>query len=139
MAPYLKNAYLAYRHTKESLIHSKGEETVKRIEAIVGTGDLVGIREALREIGVRTVRVTESDDEKVPVLVSVSSRRGGTGSELPAKSKVSVVVSDDLADRVILMLLANAKEGEVDDGDGFASSIEHVVRLEAEGFFEDVI
>lgn len=112
---------------------------MKRIEAIVGTGELGSIRDALREIGVRTMRVTEVEEDLVPVFQNTVGRAAEPEHEPAQKSRVGVVVPDDLADRVILVFLANLREGGIDDGSGFVSSIEHVVRLEAEGFFEDVI
>ncbi|MCL4538357.1 MAG: P-II family nitrogen regulator [Bacteroidetes bacterium] len=112
---------------------------MKRIEAIVGLNELGAVREALREIGIRTMRVTDVEEEMVPVLNLVAGRKSGPEPGHSGKAKISVVVSDKLADRVILMLLANLREGVVYDGGGLVSSIEHVVRLEAEGFFEDVI
>lgn len=110
---------------------------MRKVEAVLETGELPDVREALREIGVRTMRVSEVKEELVYVDKSGPWERAA--EEGGSKSRLSIIVPDDEADRVILTLLGALKGGGIDDGSRFVSSIEHVVRLEATGFFDDVI
>ena len=110
---------------------------MRKIEAIIETSELPELREALREVGVRTIRVSEA--ELVPVFAGGSGSRHEADDEREWKSGVSMVVPDEAADRVVLTLLATVKGGGIDDGKKFVSSIEYVVRLEATGFFDDVL
>ncbi len=112
---------------------------MRKIEAIVETDELGGLRDALRELGVKTMRVSEVKGEDAP------SRRREIGRQLEnevkpfPRAKVGVVVPDDMTDRVILTLMGVTREGGVRDGEAFVSSIEEVVRLEAEGFFDGLL
>lgn len=112
---------------------------MKKIEAIVQNAELSDIRYALREIGVRTIRVTEVVDELVPVYGKGFGRQVQEEAEAHTRSKISVVVPDDEADRVVLTLVSTLKAGGIDDGSSFVSSIEYVVHLEASGFFDDIL
>jgi nitrogen regulatory protein PII len=112
---------------------------MRRIEAIVETDELGDLRDALRELGVRTMRVTEVKRDE-----SLSPRREtGTQSadqvKRSQKTMVGVVVPDDLTDRLILTLMGVTREGGVRDGEAFVSSIEQIVRLEADGFFDGLL
>jgi nitrogen regulatory protein P-II 1 len=111
---------------------------MKKIEAIVKNAELSDVRYALREIGVRTIRVTELAEELVPVYDHGAGRQIEEVAETRTRSKISVVVPDDEADGVVLALVSTLKDGGIGDGNSFVSSIEYVVRLEAPGFFFDV-
>lgn len=110
-----------------------------KIEAVVETRELADVRDALREMGVRTMRVTEATEVPVPVGQATGGHFAGEDGEVHAKARVSVVVPDDLTDRVILTLLAIVKGGGIDEEGRFVSSIEHVVRLESAGFFDNFL
>lgn len=111
---------------------------MKKIEAMVEAEELADIRDALREMGVRTIRVAEVAEEPAFVEDFASGDFTTGDSEVRAKVRISVVVPDDLTDRVILTLLASVKGGGVDTEGAFVSSIQHVVRLEAAGYFDDI-
>lgn len=102
---------------------------MKKIEAIIRPFRLDDVREALGEIGVRGMTLTE--------VKGYGRQKGHTelyrGSEyqidfLP-KIKVEVVVADDLADRVVDTIMKAAKTGQVGDGKIFIYAIEDVVRV----------
>lgn len=112
---------------------------MKKIEAIVETGKLADIREALRDVGIRSMRVTGAAE--IAAAAGNAAMKSHEEDELHAHSKarISVVVPDDMTDKVLLTLLANVKRGGTDDGEPFLSSIEHVVRLEAAGLLDGII
>lgn len=112
---------------------------MKKIEAIVEIEEIGEVRDALREMGITTMRVSEVNEERVLVVHDRIGRSPEVDALERPRVRISVVVPDDLTDSVILMLLSIVKSGGIDDGKNFVSAIEHVVRLEAAGFFDGVI
>ena len=102
---------------------------MKKIEAIIRPFRIDDVREALAEIGVKGMTLTE--------VKGYGRQKGHTelyrGSEyqidfLP-KIKLEVVVSDALADKVVDTILKTAKTGQVGDGKIFISTVEDAVRV----------
>ena len=106
-----------------------GVRRVKKIEAIIKPFKLDEVKEALHEIGVSGITVTEAK--------GFGRQKGHTelyrGAEyvvdfLP-KVKLEVVVDDALADRVVEAICAAAQTGRIGDGKIFISNIEGAVRI----------
>ena len=102
---------------------------VKKIEAIIKPFKLDEVKEALHEVGVSGITVTEAK--------GFGRQKGHTelyrGAEyvvdfLP-KVKLEVVVDDALADRVVEAICAAAQTGRIGDGKIFISNIEGAVRI----------
>ncbi len=102
---------------------------MKLITAIVKPFKLDDVREALSEIGVQGITVTE--------VKGFGRQKGHTelyrGAEyvvdfLP-KVKVDVAVGADLVDQVIEAISKAANTGKIGDGKIFVTSIEQVVRI----------
>ena len=102
---------------------------MKKIEAVVKPFKLDEVREALSEIGVTGLTVTE--------VKGFGRQKGHTelyrGAEyvvdfLP-KVKVEVAVTDELVDRVIEAISAAAKTGKVGDGKIFVTELVQVYRI----------
>ena len=102
---------------------------MKKIEAIVKPFKLDEVREALSEVGVTGLTVTE--------VKGFGRQKGHTeiyrGAEytvnfLP-KIKIEVVVADDRADRVVEAIAAAAKTGQIGDGKIFVINLDHAVRI----------
>ena len=111
-----------------SLSHA-GNSLMKKIEAIVRPFRIDDVREALGEIGVKGMTLTE--------VKGYGRQKGHTelyrGSEyqidfLP-KIKIEVVVPDRLADKVVDTILNAAKTGQVGDGKVFIYNVEDAVRV----------
>ena len=105
---------------------------MKKIEAIVRPFKMDDIREALSEIGVKGMTLTE--------VKGYGRQKGHTevyrGSEynvdfLP-KAKIEIVVKDDMLERVIATIIKVAKTGSVGDGKIFISPVEDVIRIRTE-------
>jgi nitrogen regulatory protein P-II 1 len=105
---------------------------MKKIEAIIKPFKLEEVKEALAEIGIEGMTVTE--------VKGFGRQKGHTeiyrGSEytvdfLP-KVKLEVVVSDDTAQKVIAAIVAAAKTGKIGDGKIFLLPIEHATRIRTE-------
>jgi nitrogen regulatory protein PII len=102
---------------------------MKLITAVVKPFRLDDVRNALAEVGVQGMTVTE--------VKGFGRQRGHTelyrGAEyvvdfLP-KVKVEVAVSDELVDRVIEAIIAAAKTGKVGDGKIFVTELTQVYRI----------
>ncbi len=102
---------------------------MKKIEAIIKPFKLDEVKEALHEVGVSGITVTEAK--------GFGRQKGHTelyrGAEyvvdfLP-KVKLEVVVDDGQLDGVLEAVQQSAKTGSVGDGKIFVSTIDHVIRI----------
>ncbi|MCK5726129.1 MAG: P-II family nitrogen regulator [Thiotrichaceae bacterium] len=102
---------------------------MKMITAIIKPFKLDDVREALNEIGVKGITVTE--------VKGFGRQKGHTelyrGAEyivdfLP-KVKIEAAVSSDLVDQVIEAISKAANTGKIGDGKIFVSPIEQTIRI----------
>ncbi|OZA28477.1 MAG: transcriptional regulator [Hydrogenophilales bacterium 17-64-11] len=102
---------------------------MKKIEAIIKPFKLDEVREALSELGVTGLTVTE--------VKGFGRQKGHTelyrGAEyvvdfLP-KVKVEIVVADNLLDRAMEAIIVAARTGKIGDGKIFVTAVEQVVRI----------
>jgi nitrogen regulatory protein P-II 1 len=102
---------------------------MKKVEAIIKPFKLDEVREALSEIGVSGLTVTE--------VKGFGRQKGHTelyrGAEyvvdfLP-KVKVEVIIADNLVERAIEAIIKAARTGKIGDGKIFVTSVEQVVRI----------
>jgi nitrogen regulatory protein P-II 1 len=102
---------------------------MKKIEAVLKPFKLDEVREALSEIGVSGLTVTE--------VKGFGRQKGHTelyrGAEyvvdfLP-KIKVEVILSDDLVDRAVDTIVRAARTGKIGDGKIFVTAVEQVIRI----------
>jgi nitrogen regulatory protein P-II 1 len=102
---------------------------MKQITAVIKPFKLEEVREALGEVGVSGLTVTE--------VKGFGRQKGHTelyrGAEyvvdfLP-KVKIEVVVKDDDVDRAIEAIIKAAKTGKIGDGKIFVTAVEQVVRI----------
>lgn len=102
---------------------------MKLVTAIIKPFKLDDVREALSEIGVRGITVTE--------VKGFGRQKGHTelyrGAEyvvdfLP-KVKLEIVTTDDLLQKCIETITEAARTGKIGDGKIFVSDVEQVVRI----------
>jgi nitrogen regulatory protein P-II 1 len=102
---------------------------MKKIEAIIKPFKLDEVKEALQEVGLQGITVTEAK--------GFGRQKGHTelyrGAEyvvdfLP-KVKVEVVLADENAEAVIDAIRKAAQTGRIGDGKIFVSNIEEVIRI----------
>ena len=102
---------------------------MKKIEAIIKPFKLDEVREALSEIGITGMTVTE--------VKGFGRQKGHTelyrGAEyvvdfLP-KVKLELVVSDEMQEQAIDAIVKAAHTGKIGDGKIFVMSVEQVVRI----------
>ncbi len=102
---------------------------MKLITAVIKPFKLDEVREALADVGVTGLTVTE--------VKGFGRQKGHTelyrGAEyvvdfLP-KAKVEAVVSNDLVERAVEAIIKAARTGKIGDGKIFVRSVERVVRI----------
>ena len=102
---------------------------MKKIEAIIKPFKLDAVKEALTQHGVKGLTVSE--------VKGYGRQKGHTeiyrGAEyivdfLP-KVKIEIVVSDDMVESTLEVIVENAKTGKIGDGKIFVYDIEKVVRI----------
>ena len=102
---------------------------MKKIEAVIKPFKLDDVREALSEIGVTGMTVTE--------VKGFGRQKGHTelyrGAEyvvdfLP-KVKIEAVVQEDQVERCVEVIATAARTGKIGDGKVFVTAVERVVRI----------
>ena len=102
---------------------------MKKIEAIIKPFKLEEVKEALTEIGVEGLTVTE--------VKGFGRQKGHTeiyrGSEYTVdfvpKLKVEVVVADDLCEKAVDGILKHAQTGKIGDGKIFIQNLGEAIRI----------
>ena len=102
---------------------------MKKIEAIIKPFKLDEVKEALSEININGMTVTE--------VKGYGRQKGHTelyrGAEyavdfLP-KIKIELIITDDLVDDVVEVVKSKAHTGRIGDGKIFISNIDEVIRI----------
>ncbi|NIP32261.1 MAG: P-II family nitrogen regulator [Candidatus Dadabacteria bacterium] len=112
---------------------------MKKIEAIIKPFKLEDVKEALKEIGIQGLTVTE--------VKGFGRQKGHTelyrGAEyvidfLP-KIKLEIVIADDMVVKVVDAVTESAKTGKIGDGKIFIFPMEEVIRIRTGERGEDAI
>ena len=112
---------------------------MKKIEAIIKPFKLDEVKEALQEIGLQGITVTEAK--------GFGRQKGHTelyrGAEyvvdfLP-KVKIEVVLEDDLVERAVEAIQQAAKTDRIGDGKIFVSPVEQAIRIRTGETGEDAL
>jgi nitrogen regulatory protein P-II 1 len=112
---------------------------MRKIEAIIKPFKLEEVKDALAEIGVEGMTVSE--------VKGFGRQKGHTeiyrGSEytvdfLP-KIKIEIVISDSLSDQAVDAIVKAAKTGKIGDGKVFVSVVEDAVRIRTDEHGEKAV
>src|SRR4051812_7160829 len=104
-------------------------EFMKKIEAIIKPFKLDEVKEALHEVGIKGITVTEAK--------GFGRQKGHTelyrGAEyvvdfLP-KVKIEVIIEDEMVEKAVEAIRTSAQTGRIGDGKIFVSSIEDAIRI----------
>jgi nitrogen regulatory protein P-II 1 len=102
---------------------------MKKVEAIIKPFKLDEVKEALNEVGIQGITVSE--------VKGFGRQKGHTelyrGAEYVVdfipKIKMEIIVSDELAAKVVEVIAAAAKTGRIGDGKIFVTPVDEVVRI----------
>ena len=102
---------------------------MKKIEAVIKPFKLDEVKEALHEVGIQGITVTEAK--------GFGRQKGHTelyrGAEyvvdfLP-KVKLEIIIEDSMSERAVEAIQTAAKTGRIGDGKIFVSTIDEVIRI----------
>src|SRR5665648_124245 len=105
------------------------EDYMKKIEAVIKPFKLDEVKDALQELGVKGLTVTE--------VKGFGRQRGHTevfrGVEYQVdfvpKVKIEIVVDEDMAAEVVDAIAESAATGKIGDGKIFVSTLDEVIRI----------
>jgi nitrogen regulatory protein PII len=108
------------------------KKLMKKIEAIIKPFKLEEVKDALSEVGVGGMTVSE--------VKGVGRQKGHTeiyrGSEYTVdfmpKIKLEIVIADDRLAAAVNAIVRSAKTGKIGDGKVFVSTVEQAVRIRTE-------
>jgi len=115
------------------------EYRLKKIDAIIKPFKLDEVKEALNEIGIQGITVSE--------VKGFGRQKGHTelyrGAEYVVdfipKIKLEIIVADDILGKVVETIEKSAKTGRIGDGKIFVTSVEDVVRIRTGETGEDAL
>ena len=112
-----------------NLVHSEFGSKMKKIEAIIKPFKLEEVKDALSEIGIEGMTVSE--------VKGFGRQKGHTeiyrGSEykvdfLP-KMKIEIVLPDSRVEAAVTAIVNAAKTGKIGDGKVFVANVEEIIRI----------
>jgi nitrogen regulatory protein PII len=110
-------------------VNARQSSDMKKIEAIIKPFKLDEVKEALQEVGLQGITVTEAK--------GFGRQKGHTelyrGAEyvvdfLP-KVKIEVVLADEFVDKAVEAIQNAARTGRIGDGKIFISNVEQAIRI----------
>jgi nitrogen regulatory protein P-II 1 len=102
---------------------------MKKIEAIIKPFKLDEVKNALTKIGVQGMTVTEVKGFGRQKGHTESYRGTEYAIDFLPKSKIEIIITDELVTQVIETIERAAKTGKIGDGKIFLSSVEEVIRI----------
>ena len=102
---------------------------MKMVEAIVKPFKLDEVKEALHEVGVQGITVTEAKGFGRQKGHTELYRGAEYSVDFLPKVKIQIIVPDDKAVDVVRVITDSAKTGKIGDGKIFVTSVEDVIRI----------
>ncbi len=105
---------------------------MKKIEAIIQPSQFESVKEALREIGVEGMTVSEVRGHGRQKGHTEVYRGHEYTVDLLPKIKIEMVLADSLVDAAVQTILRTAKTGKIGDGKIFLSKVDEAIRIRNE-------
>ncbi len=107
-------------------------QSMKKIEAIVKPFKLEEVRDALEELGINGMTVSEvrgvgRHKAHTEILRSIEY-----ATDLMPKIKIELVLGDAQADSAVAAILKSARTGKIGDGKVFVAKVDQAVRIRTE-------
>jgi nitrogen regulatory protein P-II 1 len=103
--------------------------SVKKIEAIIKPFKLDEVKEALQEVGLQGITVTEAKGFGRQKGHAELYRGAEYIVDFLPKVKIEIVIGDDLVEKAIDAIRRAAQTGRIGDGKIFVSNIEEAIRI----------
>ena len=102
---------------------------MKKIEAIIKPFKLDEVKEALQEVGLQGITVTEAKGFGRQKGHTETYRGSEYKVEFLPKIKIEVALADEMVEAAVDAILKTAKTGKFGDGKVFVSALDQVVRI----------
>jgi len=105
---------------------------MKKIEAIINTFQLEEVQDALGEIGINGMTVSEVRGFGQQNGLTETYRGNEYTLDFLPKLKIDLVVVDQNAERAVNAIIKSARTGKIGDGKVFVSYVEQAIRIRTE-------
>ncbi len=105
---------------------------MKKVEAIIRPFRLEEVKEALLEEGIKGMTITEVRGYGRQKGHTETYRGSEYQIEFVPKMKIEIVVDDIKVEKVVDLIINNAKTGQVGDGKIFIYNVEEAIRIRTE-------
>lgn len=102
---------------------------MKKVEAIIKPFKLESVKEALTDLGITGMTVSEVKGYGRQKGHKEVYRGAEYNVEFNPKTKVELVVASDLVDKIVDAIRESANSGKIGDGKIFVSPVEDVMRI----------
>jgi nitrogen regulatory protein P-II 1 len=102
---------------------------MQKVEAIIQPSKLDAVKDALIEIGISGMTITDVRGHGRQKGHTELYRGREYSVDLLPKTKVELVVPDELLDKVLAAIVTAAKSGKIGDGKIFVTKIDQAVRI----------
>lgn len=102
---------------------------MQKIEAVIQPSKLDAVKEALVEIGISGMTITDVRGHGRQKGHTELYRGREYSVDLLPKVKLELVVVDDVVDKVVQAIVAAAKTGKIGDGKIFVTRVDEAVRI----------
>jgi nitrogen regulatory protein P-II 1 len=109
--------------------HKKGLTIMKKMEAVIQPSKLDAVKEALHELGIQGMTVSEVRGHGRQKGHSEIYRGHEYTVDLLPKIKVESVLPDALAEQAVNAVIKAARSGKIGDGKIFLSDISETIRI----------
>lgn len=112
---------------------------MKKIEALIRPEKLEVVKETLQSKGILGITITEVEGCGRQKGLLQQWRGETYRMDLVPKIKLEIVVKDQDVNKVVSIILENAKTGEIGDGKIFVLPVEEVIRIRSGEKGEDAV
>jgi nitrogen regulatory protein P-II 1 len=102
---------------------------MQKIEAVIQPSKLDAVKDALVEIGVLGITITEARGHGRQKGHTEFYRGREYSVDLLPKVKLETVVPDDMVEKAILAIITSARTGSIGDGKIFVSKVDDAIRI----------
>jgi nitrogen regulatory protein P-II 1 len=103
-----------------------------KLEAVIRTSRLDAVKDALHEIGIEGMTVLEVRGHGRQKGHTEFYRGQEYTVDLIPKTKLELVLADDIAEKAVQAIMSAARTGKIGDGKIFLSRIDDVIRIRNE-------
>ena len=116
----------------QPVVKTKNGNIMTKIEAIIRTSKLDAVKDALHEIGIEGMTVLEVRGHGRQKGHTEFYRGQEYTVDLIPKTKLELVLSDQLVEKAVQAIMGAARTGKIGDGKVFLSKVDDVIRIRNE-------